>query len=264
MFAYLQGLLQYFNLVEGCLTMIKARQNQKNFRYDWVVRTRVDGYWTAPLAPEFFIPGIYVVPPGSSYNGLNDRLGIGDMNTSSVALSRLSLIPDLDAAGLRQLNSETSFRAQLTTQNVSYVTKGFPFCIITDRQYAFPPTQYGVPVAAISSSGPLNGAKCRPCTVACRDDCVRGIMPSLNRAWSWTNWENGTLHLCDAHSEWERGWERIFDKTAGAKLATERKRVWSLNLNECVSGFEEMRRKSTNWEAPTAEEMCKLGLGNAR
>ncbi|KAK4771104.1 hypothetical protein SAY87_031636 [Trapa incisa] len=260
----IQGLLQYFNLVEGCLTMIKAYQDQKNFRYDWIVRTRVDGYWSAPLPPRFFIPGIYVIPPGSSYGGLNDRLGIGDMNTSTVALSRISLIRELDAAGLRQLNSETFFRAQLSTHNISYVTKRLPFCIVTDRQYAFPPTQYGVPVAAISSTGPLSGAKCRPCTVACGDNCVKGIMPGLSRGWSWTDWENGTLHLCDAHGEWERGWEGLFDKTAGAKLAAERKRVWSLKLRECVREFEEMRRQSANWEAPAAEEICKLGLGYAR
>lgn len=244
--------------------MIKAYQEQKNIRYDWIVRTRVDGYWSAPLGPEFFIPGTYLVPPGSSYGGLNDRLGVGDLNTSTVALSRLSLIPELDAAGLRQLNSETSFRAQLTTQKVPYVTKRLPFCIVTDRQYGFPPGHYGVPVAAMSSPGPLSGAKCRPCTVACRDNCVKGIMPGLDRGWSWTDWENGTLRLCDAHGEWERGWEKIFDKVAGRKLAAERKRVWSLKLKQCVSEFEEMRRRSPNWEAPPAEEICKLGLGYAR
>lgn len=240
--------------------MVKAYQEREDFKYDWIVRTRVDGYWSAPLGPEFFIPGLYLVPPGSSYGGLNDRLGIGDMNTSVVALSRLSLVPELDAAGLRQLNSETSFRAQLTTQNVSYVTKRLPFCIVTDRQYGFPPSRYGVPVAAMSSPGPLSGAKCRPCTVACQDKCVADVMSGLDRGWSWTDWENGTLRLCDAHGEWERGWERIFDRSAGRKLANERKRVWSLTQRECVSEFEKMRRRSANWEAPAAAEICKLGL----
>ncbi|KAK4803755.1 hypothetical protein SAY86_003572 [Trapa natans] len=255
----IQGLLQYFNLVEGCLTMIKAYQEQNSFKYDWIVRTRVDGFWNAPLGPEFFLRDSYLVPPGSSYGGLNDRLGIGDMTTSVAALSRLSLIPQLDAAGFRQLNSETSFRAQLTTQNVSYVTKRLPFCIVTDRKYSFPPFRYGVPVAAMSSPGPLSGAKCRPCTVVCKDKCVADVMSELDRGWSWTDWENGTLRLCDAHGEWESGWERIFDRSAGRKLANERRRVWSLTQRECVEEFEKMRRRSGRWEAPTAEEICKLG-----
>ncbi|OWM81189.1 hypothetical protein CDL15_Pgr007220 [Punica granatum] len=260
----IQGLLQYFNLVEGCLTMIKAYQEQRNFTYDWIVRTRVDGYWTAPLGPEFFVPGTYLVPTGSSFGGVNDRLGVGDMNTSIVALSRLSLIPQLDAAGKHQLNSETSFRAQLTTQNVSYVAKRLPFCIVSDRQYGFPPAHYGVPVAAMSSPGPLSGAKCRPCTVACRDKCVEDIMKGLDQGWSWTNWEKGTLHLCDAHGEWESGWEKIFDRMAGSRMASERKRVWKLKVRDCVNEFEEMRRRTANWEAPASAEICKLGLGKAR
>ncbi|KAF5740936.1 hypothetical protein HS088_TW11G01018 [Tripterygium wilfordii] len=256
----IQGLLQYFNLVEGCLTLIQSYQKQKNFTYDWIVRTRVDGYWNAPLTPENFIPAQYVVPPGSSYGGLNDRLGVGDLNTTSVALSRLSFVPELDSAGFRQLNSETAFKAQLTTHGIPYLSKRLPFCIVTDREYHFPPNRFGVPVAALSSPGPLSGAKCRPCKPVCEGPCVEAVMSGLDRSWSWTNWENGTLHLCDAHGEWERGWERVFDMVAGDRLAAERKRVKEMKLKECVSDFEEMKRRALNWEAPSAEEICKLGL----
>ncbi|KAJ9186362.1 hypothetical protein P3X46_001942 [Hevea brasiliensis] len=257
----IQGLLQYFNLVEGCLTMIEEYQNQNNFKYDWVVRTRVDGYWNAPLAPENFITGHYLVPPGSTYGGLNDRLGIGDFNSSAVALSRLSLIPKLDSAGLRMLNSETSFKAQLTTYGVPVITKRLPFCIVSDRKYGFPPYRFGVPVAALSSPGPLSGAKCRPCTPVCEGSCVEGIMSWLDKGWSWTNWESGTLKLCDAHGEWEKEWETIFDKVAGKKRAAVRKRIWGLKLKQCVNDFNEMKRRSSKWDSPPPEEICSLGVG---
>ncbi|XP_038717186.1 uncharacterized protein LOC120010459 [Tripterygium wilfordii] len=250
----------YFNLVEGCLTLIQSYQTQKNFTYDWIVRTRVDSYWNAQLGPENFIPGQYVVPSGSTYGGLNDRFGVGDLKTTSVALSRLSLVPVLDLAGFRRLNSETAFKAQLTTHGIPYLTNRFPFCIVTDRKYFFPRNRFGVPVAALSSPGPLSGAKCRPCRPVCRGSCVKAVMSRLRRSWSWTNWGNETLQLCNAHGEWERGWERVFDIVAGERFAAERKRVREMKLNECVSDFEEMQRRALNWNSPPAEEICKLGL----
>ncbi|KAF8405521.1 hypothetical protein HHK36_010428 [Tetracentron sinense] len=256
------GLLQYFSLVEGCLTMINAYQKQNNFTYDWVVRTRVDGYWSAPLDPDNFVPGKYVVPPGSSFAGLNDRIGIGDMNSSTVALSRLALIPQLDTAGFHQLNSESAFKAQLTVGGVSYITKRIPFCIISDRKYSFPPMQYGVPVASLGSPGPLSGAKCRPCKAVCAGPCVADVMGTLYKWWSWTDWGNGTLQLCDAHADWEKGWEKIFDRVAGKKLAYVRKRLGKLALTGCVQDFEDMKKRTVIWDAPPATDICRLGLGS--
>lgn len=254
----IQGLLQYFNLVEGCLTMINDYQRHNNFTYDWIVRTRVDGYWSRPLPRDTFIPGRYLIPPGSSYSGLNDRLGVGDYNTSVVALSRLSLIPLLHDAGHQQLNSESAFKAQLALNNVPYVTHRLPFCVVTDRRYDFPPGRFGVPVAALSSPGPLSGAKCRPCIPACKGPCVGPIMNGLYKGWSWTEWANGSLELCDAHADWEQGWEKLFDRVAGEKLAAERRRVKALKLKQCVDDFEEMRKRTALWEAPPAAEMCRL------
>ncbi|KAK9748491.1 hypothetical protein RND81_02G061200 [Saponaria officinalis] len=256
----IQGLLQYFNLVEGCLTLIDAHQKEHGFTYDWIVRTRVDGYWSAPLTPSSFVPGQYVVPPGSSYGGLNDRFGVGDYNTSKVALSRLSLVPDLDYFNYTSLNSETAFKAQLKTHNISYQTLPLPFCIVTDRKYSFPPSQFGVPVASLYSRGPLNGAKCRPCKPVCVCECVANVMAGLSEGWSWTPWRNDTLGMCDAGGEWEAGWEDAFDKAVGVQLAQARRRVVSLNVEQCIKDFEVMKGKAAKWDSPPLEEICKLGL----
>ncbi|KAI3949202.1 hypothetical protein MKW92_016034 [Papaver armeniacum] len=253
----LQGLLQYFNLVEGCLTLINAFQIQNNFTYDWIVRTRVDGYWNAPLSPDNFLPNDqYLVPSGSRYGGRNDRLGIGNLNTSKVALSRFSLIPKLEAAGFRQLNSETAFKAQLTTQGVKFFENRLPFCVLSARKFDFPPTRYGLPVASMSSPGPLSGAYCRPCTPVCAGPCVADIMEILPIGWSRLNAENGTVQLCDAHGEWESGWEHNFDRFAGEKLAELRKKVNELKFEKCVKDFDEMKKRTVNWDAPAAKQIC--------
>lgn len=240
--------------------MIQNHQLKNNFTYDWIIRTRVDGYWSGRLTAEHFVPGQYVVPSGSSYGGLNDRFGAGNFNTSVPALSRLSLIPQLDAAGYELLNSESAFKAQLTTQKVSYSTHRLPFCVVTDRKYDYPPVGFGVPVAALSSRGPLSGAKCRPCTPSCTGPCVAKVMSQLDQGWSWTDWGNETLQLCDAHGDWEDGWEMLFDRTVGKKLASTRKRVSSLGFGQCVNDFAVMKEKTESWLAPPGAEICRLGL----
>ncbi|KAJ8618310.1 hypothetical protein MRB53_014496 [Persea americana] len=253
----IQGLLQYFNLVEGCLTMITAHQSKNNFTYDWIVRTRVDSYWFSPLSPATFIPGSYLVPPGSSYGGLNDRLGVGDLRTSRVALSRLSLIPSLDAAGLRRLNSESAFKAQLTTHGIPFHLLRIPFCILSDRSYAFPPSRFGVPVASLESRGPLSGAKCRPCNAICVGPCAADVVGSLDPEWSWTEWRNNTLELCDAHGPWELGWEQIFDRVAGVGPASVRRRIRAMDMSRCVAGTEEFRKQADTWDAPSSGDICR-------
>lgn len=237
--------------------MITAHQSKHNFTYDWIVRTRVDGYWFSPLPPDSFVPGSYLVPPGSSYGGLNDRLGAGDIRTSRTALSRLSLIPSLDAAGLSHLNSESAFKAQLTTQHVPFHFLRLPFCVLSDRNYTFPPSRYGVPVASLESRGPLSGAKCRPCTAICVGPCAADVVGSLDPGWSWTEWRNGSLELCDAHGPWESGWERIFDRVSGPGPASVRKRIRAMDISRCVADMEEFRRRSATWDAPTSAEICK-------
>ncbi|CAL1383724.1 unnamed protein product [Linum trigynum] len=257
----IQGLLQYFNLVEGCLQMITDHQTRHNFTYDWIVRTRVDSFWSSPLPPTSFLPSSrYLVPQGSSYGGHNDRLGIGDLNSSTTALSRLSLLPLLSDHKYTKLNSESAFRAQLDLRHVHYEAHRLPFCIVSDRKFWFPPDgPGGVPVASLGSPGPLSGAYCRPCAAACEGECLEEWMPTLNRRWSWTEWRNGSLKLCDAQGEWEMGWERLFDDVAGREGARERVRVGGLSGKECVEDFMTMMRKTTIWASPPVDEICRLG-----
>ncbi|ONK64291.1 uncharacterized protein A4U43_C07F24140 [Asparagus officinalis] len=256
----IQGLLQYFNLVEGCLNLITSYESKHNFTYDWIVRTRVDGYWSAPLSPAAFTHGSYLVPEGSRYSGLNDRLGVGDRSTSIAALSRLSLVDELNVAGYERLNSEAAFEAQLNVLGVRGKEMRFPFCVVSDRQYSFPPDRYGVPVASMASKGPLSGAKCRPCKPICRGQCVAKTMKELDKNWSWTEYKNGSLDLCNASGEWENGWEEIFDRIAGKDAAKERIEMKELDVKGCVKKFQAMKRRTERWETPALVRICRLGL----
>lgn len=259
----LQGLLQYFNLVEGCLTMIKFYQIRYKVKYDWIVRTRVDGYWNGPLPPpQSYLNERYIVPHGSQFGGLNDRLGIGNMETSEAALSRLSLVPLLHSSGYRRQNSETAFKHQLDVKGVKYEFKTFPFCIVSERKYDWPPYRWGVPVASLSTRGHLNGIKCRPCKPVAKGTEAIDIIQSLVRNWSWTLAPQA-LELCDAHDVWEEKWEDIFDKAAGPNLAASRKKIKSQTLSSCIKNFEAMKQKTAYWDAPSSKTICKKAYGQS-
>ncbi|CAI5954271.1 unnamed protein product [Closterium sp. NIES-65] len=243
----IQGLLQYFRLVEGCVDLIATHQQQHNISYRWVIRTRVDGYWTAPppLLPSLH-PSAYTIPFGFDWGGLNDRLGIGSWAASKVALRRLSALQDLFSAGYKALTSEKAFRAQMESGGVAVARKHFHFCVVTRRR-----SRGGDGCAAMMFStatyGPLNGAKCRPCSSPCAvDDQVSGVehrgrvregeggggavkhihplTPTPpHQAAAIINTVRAAggmyrhplppgLQLCDAKQAWEGGWERQFDR----------------------------------------------------
>lgn len=119
----LQGLLQYFALVEGCLALIRGAEaaaapeedptegvrgrkpTPPKPQYEWVVRSRIDGFWhRPPPALQGLRPEGYTVPYGNNWGGLNDRLGIGGRESSEVGLSRLSLLHAMARKGLKEVS----------------------------------------------------------------------------------------------------------------------------------------------------------------
>uniref|UniRef100_A0A0D9X758 DUF7796 domain-containing protein n=1 Tax=Leersia perrieri TaxID=77586 RepID=A0A0D9X758_9ORYZ len=256
----IQGLLQYFNLVQGCMDLIKSHESRENFTYDWIVRTRVDGFWAGPLEPSSFIPNTYVIPEGSRHGGLNDSLGIGKRDISAMALSRLSTPDNLVAAGYSGLNSETAFLTQMKLGQVSTQEHSFQFCIMSDRRYSFPPSQYTTPVASLDIHGPLNGAKCRPCRDPYVGQEADEIWAKLDTNRGWVEWRNGALGLCNATSEWEKDWGEVFDVMVGPIAAAERKRVAAMSVEECVSDLGVFMGKTAQWKSPDPVHICQLGL----
>ncbi|EPS69870.1 hypothetical protein M569_04893, partial [Genlisea aurea] len=250
-----QGLLQYMSMVEGCIDLIRAHEEKNDFRYDWVIRTRVDGYWSDPLSPEAFVPGKYTIPVGSTYGGLNDRFGLGDYDTSMLALRRFSSIPVIDSAGGRRMSSEAIFMAQLIAQNVDYAAARIPFCIVTDHWFRYPPSVYNSTVMAMSSSGALGGAYCRPCTPLCNGSCAVREMRAAGEAWGTEE-----MGICDAGGDWEVGWEELFDRAVDQRLATKREEIRVLKFRDCVEEFEKMNIRSGYWDGPSPAQICKMGL----
>ncbi|CAI5528402.1 unnamed protein product, partial [Closterium sp. Naga37s-1] len=193
-----QGILQYFRLIEGCLPLIEREEktNRAGQQYRWVLRTRLDGYWSAPAPPLSSFIGwaekgverreggeeggggaegkegesireraAYVVPYGSNWGGVNDRFGFGRREESVVALSRLAMLDEINRyrqrIGVkRQMNSEITFKLQLNSRDIAVQPANLPFCVLSRR--AFPDACSSITVS-INASVPLNGAKCQPC-----------------------------------------------------------------------------------------------------
>ncbi|EFJ27873.1 hypothetical protein SELMODRAFT_76377, partial [Selaginella moellendorffii] len=258
-----QGLLQYFSLVEGCMQLIVAYEKMHGFQYKWIVRTRLDGYWTAPLPATIFRPGVYTVPYGYDFGGLNDRLGAGDRQTTMATINRLSILPSLHAQGYRNIHSERVFEVHLRVSGIRVAKEMLPFCILSHRNFPWPVLE--TPVASILSKGPLNGAYCRPCTPKAGQRESNRIVRKLYRNTGWwsvdrSGWiptDGVTLELCDASKQaWEDGWEAVFDRASGREAAEIRMRLGNASLADCIEQNEEFQRGWEIWDGMSPKDLC--------
>ncbi|XP_006828673.2 uncharacterized protein LOC18424018, partial [Amborella trichopoda] len=154
------GLLGYFSLLEGCLAMIRDHQRNHTISYQWVVRARLDSFWSGPLPPTAFVPDTYIAPLGLQFSGLNDRFSVSSFQVFEVAMSRLSAASALHAKGLRKLNSEKTLAKVLEEAKVEWDIQALPFCIVSERRYPWPPGRWGLAVAKMTlHDPPLSGAE---------------------------------------------------------------------------------------------------------
>ncbi|GJP80676.1 hypothetical protein CLOP_g10879 [Closterium sp. NIES-67] len=284
-----QGLLQYFHLVETCIPMIKGYEHRQGVTFDWIVRTRVDTYWAAPLPPVLLPsprfeagqerslpasasvpvvldPAAYWVPYGSDFWGVNDRFGVGTWDTAEAAMGRLSMLERVMARGYDDLNSEKGLRAQLQVAGVRVGRLDVPFCVMSRRPYP----DDDVLVAAVASTAPLNGAKCWPCTP--KYSGIRALLKyPLIPSTRWirspsADWLNrpasprGAVLLCDPTRPWEEGWPEVFDASVGSELAAMRRAIVNTSSEDCMRSFEEFKTLSEHWSAPPLAAICHRSL----
>jgi len=146
---------------KGAQPLIAAQEQQQGFKYEWVARTRPDSYWVGPApALHTLDPRAYTYPEGSRFRGMNDRFSIGKRRVAE-GLLRLSLLGELEKQNIhrRKHNSERALKAQLEILHIRSRALPMPFC--TPQPPAS--TEGFVPAFDIGSTGPLSGAKCRPC-----------------------------------------------------------------------------------------------------
>lgn len=255
----LQGLLQYFNLVEGCWGMVKKYEVQHGFKYDWVIRTRVDGYWNGPLPDIANLSSeFYYVAEGSDFHGLNDRFGMGDSRTSRAAFARMSLIPVLHERGYRGLNSEAAYKAQLIVSGVPFRRVQLPFCIMTGRTNSFPPSPYGLLIADMATRGPLSGTYCRPCDWPANSTMSHAIVNGMMQDWDWPG-KVDDIVVCNASNVWAPNWREIGEEiykrdVPGAKFLPD---PTARSQHKCVAEVTEFSTQWEVWDAPSADVLCK-------
>eukprot|EP00897_Mesotaenium_endlicherianum_P009687 jgi/Mesen1/8747/ME000052S08172 len=247
------------NAVQGCTRLIRDHERRHNMEYKWVLRTRVDGFWNGKPPPLSALDERkYTIPHGSDYNGLNDRLGVGTHKLSEAALRRLSVLPLLRNRGFRELNSESSFKAQLLIQNITVGRADFPFCILSHRQYMWPLARWAVPVVSINSRGALNGAKCRPCHPAATGNETQRQLAAVDPIWGAIG-AGLQVDLCNAEGPWEENWDTLFDRSAGPKAAFIRKSIVSRPFKQCVTENAALQDSVTRYRGPPPVVLCLIG-----
>eukprot|EP00897_Mesotaenium_endlicherianum_P007881 jgi/Mesen1/7120/ME000369S06439 len=251
------GLLQYFDLVEGCTRLITEHERQHNMEYRWILRTRVDGFWNgAPPLLSSLDPSVYTLPNGTDAGGFNDRLGVGVRQLSIKALRRLSVLPTLGDRNYVYLNSEASFEAHLGAWNVSVGRADFPFCVLSHRQYSWPDGPANV--ISIASGGSFNGAKCRPCHAAAVGAEARRMMLRLAHYHGMIGDGTG-VQICNAQGPWEVDWDALFDATAGPRAASARKSIVSRSFKDCVAENRALLKSALLYRGPPPSLLCLVG-----
>ncbi|KAG0625596.1 hypothetical protein M758_2G067200 [Ceratodon purpureus] len=254
-----QGLLQYFNLVEGCYGMVRKYEVLHKFRYDWIIRTRVDGYWNGPL-PEIqtLDPKYYYVAAGNDFGGLNDRFGMGNPHTSRVANARLSMLPAMHKHGWRLLNSESAYKAQFELLNVGYKRIQIPFCVMTLRREAFPPAPYGLLMLSMAGEGPMSGTYCRPCDREANVTYSREIVDNCMRNWDWPGVMASKVTVCDAGNEWASNWRQIAADVYERDMNGEEMPDFDYrSLRRCIKEMQGFQMQWDVWDAPSASAICR-------
>ncbi|CAI7855820.1 unnamed protein product [Closterium sp. NIES-53] len=252
-----QGLMQQFKAVELCVTAITRYEKTHAIRYDWILRTRVDGYWMGPPPPLAVLDPIsYTIPGGSDWGGLNDRLGMGGRKASWKALRRLSVLrPLVERGGYSELNAERVYLAQMAFLQVQVARYDFPFCILSRKKGlpAFP-----VAAALSSTSAALNGAKCRPCRpTVVGGQAAKYILALPERIFGA---QPHGIDLCRAEDDWAADWREIFDKDAGEVPAAARQYMETRTFDECVEDWRYFHQQVPVWNAPPPVSICVRGL----
>ena len=254
----MQGLLLYFQMVEGCWDSIQAHQRESGKHYDWVLRIRADSYWNGPPPPlDQLDPLNYTLPIGLNFGGWNDRAGIGGPSSSQVALQRLSSLPRV-VDTTHHTNSESEYKTMLAASHVNVSQHDFSFCIYT-RRYLTPtlmlPLQNNdVPLLSIRTEGPLNGAYCRACT----PDMIGEEALQFYQNFSNPFGSNASPQFCKGSQPPDfEGWGTEFDASAGPEAADIRHDVMNRNFSECVLAFRVLET-SAGYVGPPAEVACQL------
>lgn len=255
----MQGLLQYFNLVEGCYAMVRRYEVLHKFRYDWIIRSRVDGYWNGPLPQiEDLDVKYYYVAAGNDFTGLNDRFGMGNPHTSRAASARLSMLPAIHKHGWRSLNSESAYKAQFELLNVDYRRIQIPFCVMTLRREAFPPAPYGLLVLSMAGAGPVSGSYCRPCEREANATYGQEIVDNCLRNWNWPGVMASKVTVCDAEQPWPANWRQVASEVYARDMHGEAIPDFdSRPLQRCVREMEAFQMQWDVWDSPSAETICR-------